>query len=97
MRGALEQVARLAAPLGIKRISLGVSEDSRAVLAAMPGAEVRTTVYLAENEVSAIDWVEVRIEGVEFSAQSPARKPTEAELADGDDWREHRTQQTRTL
>jgi hypothetical protein len=97
MRALLEDFARVAVPLGVTRISLGVNDDSRAALASMSGADVRTTVYVSEKDVFAIDWAEVEVGGVHFTAQSPARKPTETELADGSDWHEHRAQQTRTL
>lgn len=58
---------------------LGVGDDAMAALASLPDANTGTTLFRDDHGEYAIDFANVVIDGVTFSAQSSARPLTSAE------------------
>lgn len=69
---------------------LGVDSELTAAIAAMGGAEARTSIYARDGEEPhAIDRASVRIGHVTLKCQARDRKVTATELEKADDWHEH--------
>jgi hypothetical protein len=76
------ELEELAGPAAWPTLSLDVSDEATDTVAALPGAEVGTTVYLSERTAPyAIDHALVRVGRVTIRAQRPGRPATPTELA----------------
>jgi hypothetical protein len=70
-------------------VSFGVDDAFVEAIAAMPGAEVRETIYVREAESYVIRAATIRIGHVDVHAQAEQRPATSAELEAAGGWYEH--------
>lgn len=77
----IEQIAALAASVGVNNFSLNVSDAAVDLIAAMPGAKTQVHVFAPDTrEPYAIESARVCMHGVDLIAQRPGRPATEAEV-----------------